>query len=289
MKVSIVVMLARPRKKFEDVDYSVGFHHFVESLRRHNSVPIPPVTVLSPDLRRRPPGSDALVAVKTKNYAGVDNIQATFGRSVYFKLDVFRQDFDRIIYFDTDTLVLGDLSDLWDPTKFRDKGLYGMRETSQLGLTNPAWQGRMNAGVLVINRSFLQDGATYERMLGIAKAGNSYDLGDQGVISTLINQDDYKSNVGELHPRYNTPSCARTHGDWNALKNDIRVLHFLGPRKPWRNRPEHEWFHLDTQSIWDNEIKHHSPPTKRDRKLRSSLHTHIVRLVQRYKASRGEL
>lgn len=280
MNVVIAVLLAKPRKKFEDVNYLVGYHHLLESLRRHNSS-LPPIVVLSPDLKRPPPGADRLVRINERDYRNVENVQAAFGKSVYFKLDVFRLDFDRVIYFDTDVLTFADISELWDPDRYTECGLYGIRESAELGLLNPDWQGRFNTGVMVINQSFLGE-QTFASLIELANKGSSYDLGDQGVLNAYISQSEIASQIGCLDPCLNMPSCVRTHGDWEKYRGDIRAMHFLGPRKPWRTSPAHEWYHADTQRLWDQEIAEHPPVPKQMPALRSSLHTRIVRLVQRY-------
>ena len=95
MKVALVTVLAKPRLKRHETNYFVGFHHLIQSLQRH-SHPLPPVVVLSPDLKTVPPGADRLQRVNTSDYNGIESIQKAFGKSVYFKLDAFRQPYDRV-------------------------------------------------------------------------------------------------------------------------------------------------------------------------------------------------
>ena len=126
-------------------------------------------------------------------------------------------------------------------------------------------------------------------MLELARSGRSYDLGDQGVLNAYLTEQDLWGRAGELRPDLNMPSCVRPLGDWEKHQNDIRAMHYLGPRKPGRDTPEHEWFHADTKKLWDDEIAHHNSPPKRGRpNMASSLHTKIVRMVQRYEKWRGK-
>lgn len=297
MKTVIATLLAKPRKKFEDVDYFVGFHHLCESLRRHNRS-LPPILVFSPDIKSIPPGADQLVQIEERDFDGIEHVQMSFGKSVYFKLALFRLnelgiDADRVIYFDTDVLTFAPVDMLWDKNCFCDKDIYGIRESKQLGLLNPDWQGRLNAGVLVINRPMLSQ-KVFDSMIDLARSGKTYDHGDQGVINAWLTSHNHWDWVGELPVEFNVPSCIRTHGDWDnsdwdKYRDSIKAMHFVGPRKPWRTRPEHEWFHPDTQAMWDNEIAHHaSLPTKGRPDLASSIHTRIVRVIQRYERWRGK-
>ena len=284
MKTVIVTLLAKPRMKYEDVDYFVGFHHLVQSLKRHNSH-VPPIVVLSPDIETLPPGADHLVKVDPADFEGIKKVQMCFGLSVYFKLDMFRLnekgfDVDRIIYLDTDVLTFQSVEKLWDESSFNEHAIYGIREDSSLGLMLPIFQGRLNVGVLVINKSVLGQ-STFDKLIGYANEGASYDLGDQGVIGHWLDQENLWGQVGVLPTEYHLPSSTRTHGDWDRYKDSIRVMHYLGPRKPWRDRPEHEWYHADTQELWDEEVAHHDPVPQNDRpNLGSSLYTRLVRVVQ---------
>lgn len=281
MKTAIAVLLARPRKKLEDVDYYPGYHHLICSLKRHCK-DLPPIVVISPDLKEKPPEAEMLVSIDPAEYDSINGVQMAFGKSVYFKLDLFRLNFDRVVYFDTDVLALDDVSDLWDPSQYNDHSLYAARESSQVGFLNPDWQQRLNSGVMVINQ-FLLNEETFRELMSLAEVGHSYDLSDQGVINAFVDRDAWQGTVGQLDPTYNLPSCAATHGDWETFEGRVKLLHFVGPRKPWRSTPDHEW-HSDTvQALWDQEVGHHPRPPERRGELESSLHTKLVRVVQQLK------
>ena len=285
MNVALVTLLAKPRLKRHETNYFVGFHHLIESLRRHSGS-LPPVVVLSPDLQHVPPGADQLLPVRPAEYVGIDSVQKAFGKSVYFKLDLFRLPFDRVVYLDTDVLAFKDVSTLWSPDHFNERAIYGVRESASLGLTNPDWQGRLNTGVLVVNRPLLSE-TTFRSMLTLAKRGNSYDLGDQGVVNAFLSESDNSKLAGELPARFNMPSCVRTNGDWSTYADDIAMMHYLGPRKPWMQAPEHPWHHPETQAMWDEETSHHAAIPHLRESLASTWRTRIVRSVQWYEEWRG--
>jgi len=260
MRTAIVLLVARPRRKRDPVNYLIGYHHVVESLRRHHSS-LPEIVVLSPDLESPPPGADRLVQIDPTPFNVIRKTQSAFGRSVYYKLALFQLNYDRILYLDTDLLILGDISELWDPTVYQQQGLYGVREDASLGLTHAVWQGKINAGMLLVNPARLPS-TIFDQLLNIAAKGHSYDAGDQGVLHAYFSQTEMAPLVGQLPPRFNLPSCARVDGDWERYRDDIRILHFLGPRKPWASSPEHRWHHPETQAIWDREVAHHAPVPK---------------------------
>ena len=286
MKTVIATLLAKPRKKLEDVDYFPGFHHLVQSLKRHNES-LPPIVVMSPDIKVLPPGADDILRIREKDFNGIQNVQMAFGKSVYFKLAMFLLPYDRVVFFDTDVLTFDRIDELWDSERYTEFDIYGVRESEDLGLCNPDWQGRLNAGVLVVNKPFLSK-VIFQAMIELARSGDSYDHGDQGVLNAYITKNELWDRVGVLQPELNMPSCVRGFGNWDKHKSNIRAMHFLGPRKPWRTSPEHEWFHPDTQKLWDQEVAHHDlVPNQNRPNLSSSFHTSVVRLVQRYERWRG--
>lgn len=257
MRTAIVLLVAKPRRKREPVNYLIGYHHVLQSLRRHNR-DVPEVVVLSPDLEETPAGADRLVRVDTEAYRAIRRTQSAFGQSVFYKLDLFRLDYDRVIYLDTDLLIVDDISELWNPNRYGDHALYGVRESADIGLKHAVWQGKINAGLLLVNRPWLGE-EVFQQLLKIAVEGRSYDSGDQGVIHEFLSRPGNQDQVGTLSPGFNLPTCVRVDGDWEQFAPLAKVWHFLGPRKPWMDRPDHRWFHADTQAIWDREVACHEP------------------------------
>jgi len=257
LRTAVVLLAARPRRKRDPVNYLIGYHHVVQSLRRHHAS-IPEVVVMSPDLDETPAGADRLVRIDPRPFGVIRRTQSAFGRSVYFKLALFTLDYDRVIYLDTDLLIVGDIAELWDPTRYADRDLWGVRESAAIGLKHAVWQGKINAGMLLINRPLLGR-PIFERLLSIAAAGRSYDSGDQGVLHEFLSDPEIAPRVGELDPAFNLPTCARVDGDWDRYGPTARILHYLGPRKPWCDAPPHRWHHPETQAIWDRETAAHPP------------------------------
>jgi lipopolysaccharide biosynthesis glycosyltransferase len=184
-------------------------------------------------------------------YASIPPWSSYFDREIYYKLEVFNpRGFDRIVYLDCDTVILDDISALWDPGQLGGHALYAVRERPEMGVT-PDRFGKFNLGVMVVNRPLL-DRAVHQALLGIAQRGFSDDGTDQGVIEQyLIQHPD--ATVGELDDSYNVMVVARKYGDWERLKNRIKILHFVNHAKPWA--PDHvddHHFDAELKRIWDD-------------------------------------
>lgn len=257
MRSAIVLLVAKPRGKRDPVNYLIGYHHVVQSLKRHCRA-VPEIVVLSPDLDEPPAGADRLVRVDPRAYQSIRKTQSAFGRSVYYKLDLFRLDYDRVLYLDTDLLIVDDISELWDPQRYNDHDLYGVRESAAIGLKHAVWQGKINAGLLLVNRPLLNE-SVFRELVKIASQGHSYDAGDQGVLHAFLSRPEMTQRVGTLDSGFNLPTCVRVDGEWDRYSPLAKVWHFLGPRKPWMKQPEHRWHHADTQAIWDKEVATHEP------------------------------
>jgi lipopolysaccharide biosynthesis glycosyltransferase len=116
---------------------------------------------------------------------------------------------------------------------------------------HPSLFGKLNTGVMVVNRSLLTD-RVYERMLEIARSGVSYDGGDQGVVNAYLDQSS-GGVAGELDPGYNVFVSAKQTGQWGVYRNRLRVLHFVNALKPWATDHQHDGlFDAEFKRWWDD-------------------------------------
>jgi hypothetical protein len=86
------------------------------------------------------------------------------------------------------------------------------------------------------------DGRAYQELLALARAGVTYDGGDQGVLNALLSRP-AAWDSGELDPRDNV-----FVNDGNFVSGVLdrlrpRVLHFTGATKPWSASPGWEYRH----------------------------------------------
>ena len=230
--------------------FGAGLKACVQSLRRHHRA-LPPVIVLRP--RDQPvtlADVDEVMAFDPAPYALMSRVNHYFGREVLYKLEVFNlRGFERVLYLDCDTLVMDDISSLWNLRHHRDSGFYGVRESGEMG-SHPAVVGRFNTGVMLINRPFLA-GAAYRRMLEIARSGVSYDGGDQGVINHYLDHE-VEAPAGELDEAYNVLVLAKKKGQWARYKDRVKILHYVNSLKPWAADHRHDYlFDAEFKRLWD--------------------------------------
>jgi hypothetical protein len=228
--------------------YAAGLKACVQSLRRRHRR-LPPVLLL-----RAGPGVtladvDEVIPIETTPYTGIP-ASDYFGPEVFYKLEVFNlRGYDRVVYLDCDTLVLDDVSPLWDMTRYADRSLYAVRETADMG-AHPAAVGKLNTGVMVVNRPWLT-GRAYRCMLDLARAGQSYDGGDQGVVNQYLEQE--PGAAGELEPEYNVMVLVRHLGQWDRVKDRIKILHYVNSLKPWAPDHHRDWlFDPELKRLWDD-------------------------------------
>jgi hypothetical protein len=226
--------------------YGAGLRACVQSLRRrHRS--LPPVIVLRPAGEGLPLADvDELIPIDPAPYASISATGTYWGREIYYKLEIFNQrQYKRIVYLDCDTIVLDDISSLWNRSRYSARSFYAVREAEDMGV-HPSVVGKLNTGVMVINSDLLP-GNAFERMLALARRGESYDRGDQGIIDSYLRREK-DACAGELEPCYNIMTGIKKAGRWDLYGNEIKILHFTNRLKPWM--PEH---HLD--AAFDPEFK----------------------------------
>ena len=156
------------------------------------------------------------------------------------------QDIKKCIYLDADTVVEGNIEDLFDVdvegyciAGVREKTITcgcdnGLRE--QLGV--PSLKDYINAGVLVLNLEEIRSNGMDSRM---EEAGlkNDYRYNDQDVINSVcygrIKLLPIKYNAMTSHLSKKDHETMEEYGHENlaeAMKNPI-VVHYTGSRKPW--------------------------------------------------------
>jgi glycogenin glucosyltransferase len=129
-------------------------------------------------------------------------------------------DYERVVYIDSDTIVLGSLDEL---------------------LTRPSFAAapciwppdRFNAGVLVVEPS--ED--MFDDLISRFGELSSYDGSDQGFLNSYY--PDWYTGPPErrLPSTYNMPQLIYTYGTvWKRLLPEIRILHYTGPWKPWKHQ-----------------------------------------------------
>lgn len=144
---------------------------------------------------------------------GLDTFATT-----YTKLQVWGQtEYSKLVFIDADAIVLGDLSEL-------------VRRPSFAAAPCASIPDMFNSGVMVLHpsRQVLRD------MLSKVDVLPSYDGADQGFLNAYFADWFTGPTERRLPMIYNVPRMLAIYAPaWNRVKDDLRVLHFHGPRKPW--------------------------------------------------------
>jgi glycogenin glucosyltransferase len=232
-------------------NFHLGLQVAIASIR-HHAASVPPILLLSPEPIAPPPGVDIVIPIDPIPFEAARRCNfALGGLSTYFKLALFAMEgWERIVYVDTDTVALGDLSKLWDPQSFADKAIYAVRETAEMGPWRGAL-GKLNTGVMVVNAPMLNR-RVYAGMLQLAREGHSYDGGDQGIINTFLLNHGAEVEAGELPEAYNVFVNDRIQTRWPLIGGEAKVLHFVGRTKPWSRYYERACpYGREFKACWD--------------------------------------
>lgn len=116
--------------------------------------------------------------------------------------------------------------------------------------------GKLNTGVRVVNAPLL-DRRVYARMLELAREGRSYDCGDQGIVNTFLASEGASFEAGDLPEEYNVFVNAHIGARWPRIGGRAKVLHFVGPTKPWSTTYERDCpFGREFKARWDEAARH---------------------------------
>lgn len=141
------------------------------------------------------------------------------------------QDYDRMIYIDTDMLCLSDLSFLlsdsisqYDILAVRNNGI-------KLAMKYRNHHITFNAGMYVVNKNFFSK-TSFDEIKKIAEQ-EYWEEADQSVLNELIYQNQ-NIEFGWLSTKFNTLKRLIVHHPnmWANVKDNIALLHYCG-FKPW--------------------------------------------------------
>ncbi|VVT56987.1 uncharacterized protein SAPINGB_P005474 [Magnusiomyces paraingens] len=139
----------------------------------------------------------------------------------YTKINVWLQtQFSKIVFLDADTLPLKNIDDLFDRYPLSHSSI-PIAAAPDIG-----WPDIFNSGVFVT----LPNKDTFEALSGRARAGLSFDGGDQGLLNQF-----FQDKWHHLPFVYNvTPSASYQYTPaYNFFKDQVAIVHFIGSSKPW--------------------------------------------------------
>lgn len=172
-------------------------------------------------------------------------------------------DEDRVLYLDSDTIVNGNLDDLF---------ALNLQEAPIAAVPDVIYQGDFNAGVLLLNNRLLQamQPDIVEQMLAFGRQDDLVE-GDQTVLNHFFNKHylhlgyEYNYVIGYDFLNFYYP---RNHDLFENLKNiNPKIIHFTGPQKPWEmtysgRMREYWWKYADLE--WHEIIEHRPLPPIKD-------------------------
>lgn len=140
-------------------------------------------------------------------------------------------DIDRVLYLDGDTVVNGDVSELFelDLTGFfcagvRDIYVEQVGYKKEIGLAESELY--INAGVILLNLEEIRKFSIIEKLFNLS-VENDFRFQDQDAINIA-----FRGKMKELDCKYNfTRDHKKVFPD--KVKN-LRIIHFVGPNKPWK-------------------------------------------------------
>ncbi len=167
----------------------------------------------------------------------------------YFRLilsELIPTDINRILYLDCDLIVTGDLSNLIT-LKFNDNFLCAVDQEQHIStfsrFKNTPFNGKkyFNSGVMLINLKKWRENNISKILMKNANKYNSQMLHlDQDILNiTFYNswkELDYKYNAW----KYSNQSIEKL----GIAANDLVIIHFIGPIKPWNFQCNHKYKHL---------------------------------------------
>ena len=163
-------------------------------------------------------------------------------RLAYVKLEPrqYTKETERLIWLDSDTIVLGSLEPLWNvdiqtvPIAAAPN-VWGNPNNSQDG--NPY----LNSGVLVYNMKLWEEEQLSEKLMENALSNLWVDY-DQGALNSFL-----AGRWKQLEQIWNNP---------NTEDMSTKVMHFISRPKPWESStPNHLWLDMLSQTPFKDEVE----------------------------------
>ncbi|GAC1346288.1 MAG: glycosyltransferase family 8 protein [Acetobacteraceae bacterium] len=173
---------------------------------------------------------------------------AAYSQDIYTRLwvgEFFAPEVDRVLYLDSDMVVVGDIGPLWE----QDLGgkllgavdIPGSNRPPLLGMAPE--HGYFNSGLLLIDLARWRRIAAQERVLSLVRQrGTEFRDPDQDALNLAFCEDrtklDYKWNA--ITPFYRDVNDMQlAPAVTEAVRNDARIVHFNGISRPWSYHNRH--------------------------------------------------
>ncbi len=176
--------------------------------------------------------------------------------STYYRLfleNLIPEQFERVVYIDVDTAVLGDIKQLFD-AEMEQSIVLARPQLAPSDWSFSPRESYFNAGVLVIDTPRWRGSTISQRALEFAAQNGARNTEwDQGALNVVLSGSwGGLLNSWNAEPTKNTMATLQSSAN---SKDSIHVLHFLGVAKPWHaNYPDRDlqefYFALVDQTQW---------------------------------------
>lgn len=175
--------------------------------------------------------------VQFDNYKSV-NFGATKERLVptYYKLDMFSlYDYSHVVFIDVDTVVIGDISELFSTPVHFIGGVKAYAEKKD------KLRGDINSGVVIIDNSCLNE-TTYKRLINVSNVG--YSMPDQKTINLF-----FKNRIDFFNKMYNVEKRMERTRRYKHIIKSMKIVHYVAG-KPWENDDPEKGKYPMMEKIW---------------------------------------
>jgi len=165
---------------------------------------------------------------------------AHFSVTTYFKLRIssLLPTIDKIVYLDSDTVVIRDLRELWD-ISFDDSCIIACKtiahksQCERLGL--PIGAPCINAGVMVLDLKKMRDNSLEDLFFQCIKQNHEkLKYADQDVINLVLIEKE--EAIKQIQQNWNAEdaTCISYEEDYLPIIHNPYIIHFITGEKPWR-------------------------------------------------------
>ena len=233
-------------------DYVFAAQTMAKSLKRYTTYPI--VAIVNKHIHYQPLESffDTIVPVEPiiSKDSRIDLIErpleSTFTKFYAWTLT----DFDKVVYLDSDMIVLQNIDDLFQKDELS-------------AAPDVGWPDCFNSGLMVLKPDYI----IYEELRFQAVEFGSFDGADQGLLN------DYFPNWNRLPFTYNvTVSVAPVYSYKPAYlryKDNVKVLHYFGATKPWNHQHSSNSVINELLQKWWDVANNNSSPSSQKGKIAS--------------------
>jgi len=198
-------------------------------------------------------------------------IRDYYTKTTYYRFFIAEMfpDYDKALYIDSDTVVLGDISELFD-TDLTDYYVAAAHEQAMLqveaygnyvekvcGIDRNAY---FNAGILLINARLFREKAILKKFAQLLKTYNFRVTQDEDYLNILC-----KDRVRFLSSAWNMEVL----GKLPCSPEETKIIHFIMTSKPWHYRDcrlkEYFWLYAEETPFYErilNELESYTPENR---------------------------